>query len=332
MRIAIDAMGGDYAPWAIVKGSVEAAKADPSGRRIVLVGQEEKLREELEKFGGKDLPNIDVIHASEVVEMEESPLSGLRVKKDASIAVAANLVKAGEADALVSAGNTGAVVMATKLKWRFISGISRPGIASYIPTPWGCSLLIDAGANIDCKPMHLLHFAVMGDIFARCVMGKEKPRIGLLSVGTEAIKGNELTREGYRLISQSKLNFVGNIEGKHVFSHKLDVIVTDGFVGNVVLKLTESISGAVMRMLKDEIVKNWYRRVGALILRPALMNVRKKGDYSEYGGAPLLGVNGICIICHGGSSAKAIRNAIRVADNIGRSRVNEHIETAIKEL
>lgn len=332
MRIVVDAMGGDYAPWAIVKGSVEAAKADPSGKRIMLVGREEKIREELDKFGGSGLQNIELVHASEVVEMEESPLSGLRKKKNASIAVGADLVKAGKADALVSAGNTGAVVMATKLKWRFLSGISRPGIATYIPTPWGLSVLIDAGANLDCKPVHLLHFAVMGDIFARSTMGKERPRIGLLSVGTEAIKGNERMREGHRLIARSKLNFVGNIEGKHVFSHKLDVIVTDGFVGNVVLKLTESISGAVMRMLKDEIVKNWYRRVGALILRPALLSVKKKGDYSEYGGAPLLGVNGICIICHGGSSAKAIRNAIGVAHNFGNSRVNERIELAIKEL
>ena len=332
MKIVVDAMGGDYAPWAIVKGCVDAAAADPVGKRIILVGQEERVRNDLDKFGGSDLPNIDIVHASEVVEMEESPLSGLRRKKDASIAVAANLVKAGEADALVSAGNTGAVVMATKLKWRFLTGISRPGITTYIPTPWGCSVLIDAGANIECKPVHILHFAVMGAVFARRLMGKENPRVGLLSVGTEAIKGNELIREGHRLIARSKLNFVGNIEGKHVFSHELDVIVTDGFVGNVVLKLTESISGAVMRMLKDEIVKNWYRRLGALILKPALMSVRRKGDYSEYGGAPLLGVNGICIICHGKSSAKAIRNAIGVAENLNKHRVNDQIETAIKEL
>ncbi|MDD5556282.1 MAG: phosphate acyltransferase PlsX [bacterium] len=325
MKIAIDAMGGDHAPRAIVQGTLEAIEARPD-REIVLVGREDDLRERVRKHDRPDLARrISFVHAPEVIGMSEEPLSALRRKKHSSIGESANLVKRGEAVAMISAGNTGAVVTATRLKWRFLKGIERPGIATYLPTPWGVSVLIDAGANIDCKPEHLLGFAIMGDAFARLIQGKKNPKVGLLSIGSERGKGDALTRETFGLIEKTKLNFVGNVEGRDVYGYKVDVIVTDGFVGNVVLKCTEGLVWALMKMIKEEVTKNVWHKIGGLLLKGSFRRIASRGDYTEYGGAPLLGVNGNCIICHGSSNAKAIRNAVRVAESFVNYRVNESI-------
>lgn len=325
MKIAVDAMGGDKAPRAIVQGSLEAIQLKPD-REIILVGQEDRVRAEVRELTGSDKArNVSYFDAPDVIGMGEQPLNALRKKKRSSIAEAANLVKSGEAVAMVSAGNTGAVVTATKLKWRFLNGIKRPGIATYLPTPWGVSLLIDAGANIDCKPEHLLGFALMGDCIARLIQGKEKPRVGLVSVGTERGKGDALVKETFTLLENSPLNFIGNVEGRDIYCYKVDVVVCDGFVGNVVLKCTEGLIWALMKMIKEEVMKNVWHKIGGLLLKGAFKRVARRGNYEEYGGAPLLGVNGHCIICHGSSSPKAIRNAIRVAESFVTYGVNEAI-------
>lgn len=331
MKIAIDAMGGDHAPRAIVQGAIESLELKED-REIVLVGREDEVRAAVKRCCKPELDSrITFVHAPEVIEMGEEPLSGLRKKKHSSIGEAANLVKRGEAVAMVSAGNTGAVVTATKLKWRFLKGIDRPGIATYLPTPWGVSLLIDAGANIDCTPLQLLGFAIMGDAFARLIQNKKDPKVGLLSIGSERTKGDTLTRETFTLLEQSKLNFIGNVEGRDVYGYKVDVVVTDGFVGNVVLKCTEGLAWAFMKMVKEEVTRNFWHKVGGMLLKGSFKRIARRGDYTEYGGAPLLGVNGNCIICHGSSNAKAIRNAIRVADSFVQSRLNEFITQRLSE-
>lgn len=318
-------MGGDHAPRAIVQGALEAIELKPE-REIILVGREEELREEVARCGKPGLAgNITYAHAPEVIEMGENPITSIRKKKHSSIGEAANLVKKGDAVAMISAGNTGAVVTATKLKWRFLKGIERPGIATYLPTPWGVSVLIDAGANIDCEPEHLLGFAIMGDAFARLVQGKENPKIGLLSIGTERGKGDTLVKHTFTILEDAKLNFVGNVEGRDVYGYKVDVIICDGFVGNVVLKCTEGLAWAMMKMIKEEVYRNFWHRIGGLLLKGSFKRIARRGDYTEYGGAPLLGVNGNCIICHGSSNAKAIRNAIRVAEVFVNHKVNEAI-------
>jgi glycerol-3-phosphate acyltransferase PlsX len=318
-------MGGDHAPRAIVQGALEAIEAKPD-REIILVGREDELRAQVKKLGTPEfLANVSFAHAPEVIGMGEEPLGGLRKKKHSSIGEAANLVKRGEAVAMISAGNTGAVVMATKLKWRFLRGIERPGIATYLPTPWGVSLLIDAGANIDCKPAHLLGFAIMGDAFARLIQKKQNPKVGLLSIGSERTKGDALVRETFELLERAKLNFIGNVEGRDVYGYKVDVVVSDGFVGNVVLKCTEGLAWAMMKMIKEEVRRNLWNKIGGLMLKRSFASIARRGDYTEYGGAPLLGVNGNCIICHGSSNAKAIRNAICVAESFVRHGVNEYI-------
>ena len=318
-------MGGDHAPAAIVRGALEAIELKPE-REIILVGREEELRKEVERFGKPEVSkNISYFHAPEVIEMGENPITSIRKKKHSSIGEAANLVKRGDAVAMVSAGNTGAVVTATKLKWRFLKGIDRPGIATYLPTPWGVSVLIDAGANIDCEPEHLLGFAIMGDAFARLVQGKENPKIGLLSIGSERGKGDALVKHTFTILEDAKLNFIGNVEGRDVYGYKVDVIICDGFVGNVVLKCTEGLAWAMMKMIKEEVYRNFWHRIGGLLLKGSFKRIARRGDYTEYGGAPLLGVNGNCIICHGSSNAKAIRNAIRVAEVFVNLKVNEAI-------
>lgn len=318
-------MGGDHAPRAIVQGALEAIEVKPE-REIILVGREQELRDEVARCAKPEFErNISYVHTSEVIEMGENPITSIRKKKHSSIAEAANLVKRGDAVAMVSAGNTGAVVTATKLKWRFLKGIDRPGIATYLPTPWGVSVLIDAGANIDCEPEHLLGFAIMGDAFARLIQGKENPRIGLLSIGSERGKGDALVKHTFTILEDSKLNFIGNVEGRDVYGYKVDVVICDGFVGNVVLKCTEGLAWAMMKMIKEEVYRNFWHRLGGLLLKGSFKRIARRGDYTEYGGAPLLGVNGNCIICHGSSNAKAIRNAIRVAETFVNYKVNEAI-------
>ena len=331
MRTAVDAMGGDNAPAAIIQGVLEALDIDRE-REIILVGRERVVREEVRKLAGTDdVARLSYYDAPDVIGMGEQPLNALRKKKRSSIGEAANLVKRGEAAAMVSAGNTGAVVTATKLKWRFLEGIKRPGIATYLPTPWGVSLLIDAGANIDCRPEHLFGFALMGDVIARLIQGKESPKVGLLSIGSERTKGDSLVRETIPLLEKSPLNFIGNVEGRDVYCYNVDVVVCDGFVGNVVLKCTEGLIWALMKMIKEEVMKNVWHKLGGLLLKGAFKRVARRGDYAEYGGAPLLGVNGHCIICHGSSNAKAIRNAIAVAENFVTYAVNKAILERVKE-
>ncbi len=311
MKIALDAMGGDYAPAATVEGAIEALKED-GNISVILVGNETAIYSELRKRHCADLP-IDIKHASQIVEMDESPLTALRRKKDSSVRVAVDLVKSGEADAMVSAGNSG-VVMATSLYvLGKLPGVERPAIAAVMPSLKDHFVLIDAGANVDCKPLHLYQFAIMGEAYARYIFDIESPRVGLLGIGEEDAKGNELTRESFKLIKDSHVNFMGNIEGKDIFSGEADVVVCDGFVGNIALKVSEGLAEAMSKMLKREILEHASGKIGSLFLKNALRNFKKKTDYSEYGGAPLLGISRPCIISHGRSTSKAIKNAVRVA-------------------
>lgn len=326
MRIALDGMGGDNAPKAIVDGAVESAKENDF--EIVLVGNRDIIEKELSRH--RPYPtNITVHHASEVVEMHESPAISIRKKRDSSINVMVNLAKERQVDAIVSAGNTGAVVCAATLGLRSIEGVERSGIAVVIPTLKGETLLIDVGANIDAKPKHLFQYAVMGHVYSKYILGKKNPRIGLLNIGEEESKGTEFVKETFKLLEQSNLNFIGNAEGKDIFTGKCDVTVCDGFIGNIVLKVAESMAETIGQMLRRELNKGILTKLGAFLSKPAFRNLKKETDYSEYGGAPLLGIDGICIIAHGASTAKAIKNAIRVAGQFVVHHVNKHIMDAI---
>ncbi len=311
MKIALDAMGGDYAPAVTVEGALEAV-SEIQGLSVVLVGDEVELATELK---GKNYPvsSIYIKHASQVVDMGEAPLTAIRRKKDSSIKVAIELVKSGEADAMVSAGNSG-VVMATALfLLGKLPGVERPAIAAVMPTLKGCFILIDAGANVDCRANHLLQFAIMGEAYAKSIFNIGSPKISLLGIGEEDAKGNELTKEAFKLIKESGLNFIGNIEGKDIFLGDADVVVSDGFVGNIALKISEGLAETMTKMLKREISEKSTGRIGYLFLKNALKSFKKKTDYSEYGGAPLLGISKPCIISHGRSTAKAIKNALKLA-------------------
>ncbi|MCI0515988.1 phosphate acyltransferase PlsX, partial [candidate division KSB1 bacterium] len=275
---------------------------------------------------------ISIVHASEKIEMDESPMIALRKKKDASITVATRLQKEGKVDAVVSAGNTGAVMAASLLGLGRIPGISRPGLGTFLPNINGVSLLIDAGANVDCKPRHLLHFAVMGSIFIERLLGISKPKVGLLNIGEEPGKGNEVSIQTFPLLEKSALNFIGNIEGRDVLKGDVDVIICDGFVGNIVLKFGESFNGVFSLSLKRNIGKRILANIGALLLIPTFKRTKQIFDWEEYGGVPLLGVNGVTIICHGKSSPKAIKNAITEAEKIVREHVNESIHEAINSM
>ncbi|UCH80137.1 MAG: phosphate acyltransferase PlsX [Nitrospiraceae bacterium] len=311
MRIALDAMGGDYAPATTVKGAIDAL-SENNDVSVVLVGNEASIQAEIRKsnYSGSQ---ITIKHASQVVGMDESPLTAIRRKKDSSVSVAIDLVKRGEADAIVSAGNSG-VVMATALfVLGKLKGVERPAIAAVMPSLRDHFVLIDAGANVDCKPVHLHQFAVMGKAYARNIFNIENPKIGLLGIGEEDAKGNELTKESFKLLKSSDMNFIGNIEGKDVFEGEADVVVCDGFVGNIALKIAEGLAETMAKMLKREIMDRSTGKVGAFFLKDALKSFKKKTDYSEYGGAPLLGLSSPCIIGHGRSTSKAIKNAILVA-------------------
>ena len=264
--------------------------------------------------------------------MHEQPVVAIRKKRDSSISVAVELIKEGKADAVVSAGNTGAVVVATTLRLRLLEGIERPGIAIAFPTQKGVSLMIDVGANIDPKPVHMLQYALMGDVYARDILGKVKPTIGLLNVGEEETKGTDFMKQIHSLLSHTHLNFIGNVEGREIFEGACDVIVCDGFVGNVVLKVSEGLAVTIAHMLKRQLKRSAMTRLGAFLSAAAFRELKREIDYAEYGGAPLLGVDGICIICHGSSSAKAIKNAIRVAGEFISHKVNKEITEAVKEM
>jgi len=327
LKIALDGMGGDNAPKVIVEGAVLAARQ--LKHEIIIVGDEYALKNELAKY--KPVPkNISVHHASSVVEMYESATSSIRKKKDSSINVGMLLVKDGKADAFISAGNTGAVVCSAVFNLGLLPGVERPGIAIVLPTLYGFSLIIDVGANLDPNSMQLLQYAIMGDAYAKYIMNKPNPTIGLLNVGTEESKGTDFFKETYKLLQESGLNFIGNIEGRDIFGGTADVIISDGFVGNVVLKVSESLADTIKQMLKRELKKGFITKVGALLSIPAFKSLAKVTDYSEYGGAPLLGVNGRCFISHGSSSAKAIKNAIRVSVDFMSHRINEHIVEGVE--
>jgi len=325
MRIAIDAMGGDHAPRAIVEGVVLAARENRSGCEFVLVGLEEEVRAELDQLKAKRLP-ITTVHASQTIEMHEKPVEALRQKKDSSIGRMIDLVKEGNADAAVSAGNTGAVVAASLLKLRTLAGIDRPAIAVLMPNPvTGVTVLLDGGANAECKPANLRQFGVMGSIYAEEVLGLENPRVGLLSRGEEESKGIPLTRESYALLEHEPINFIGNVEGHDIFDGTVQVVVCDGFTGNVVLKTSEALAETISTLIKRESKRTLPSLVGAALMRPVFRLLKKKVDAAEHGGAPLLGINGAVIICHGGSSGLAIRNGIRAAERFVEHDVNHHI-------
>lgn len=329
MRVALDAMGGDFAPEMTIAGALEAVSEYDV--EVVLVGDRQRITEALRD---KRYPTsrISVVHASEVVAMHEAPSTALRKKKDSSIRRVIELVKHGEADAGVSAGHSG-VAMATAL---FVLGklpnVDRPAIATIMPSMKGFFVLVDVGANVDCKPENLLQFAYMGNAYYRTLFDTPQPRVALLSIGEEDTKGNELTKEAFKALKNARLNFIGNIEGKDLFSGDADVIVCDGFIGNIVLKVSEGLAETIIKMLKREIVDVATGKLGYLMIKPAIRNFKKKTDYSEYGGAPLLGINGAFIISHGRSSAKAIKNAVRVASEMAKQRLHDVISTTLTEV
>jgi glycerol-3-phosphate acyltransferase PlsX len=324
MRIALDAMGGDYAPKNTVEGAVLALKEFPSIDKLFLVGDTVTVAGELKRLNFTD-PRVEIFHASEVVDMKESAAKAVRHKKDASISRAVDLVKNGSADAVVSAGHTGAAVAASVLKLRTLKGIERPAVACVLPAEDKRFVLIDAGANPDSTPTNLLQFAIMGTVYCRHVLGHKDPSVGLMSIGEEDMKGNDITKEAFKLLKASGLQFDGNIEGHDLFSGVSEVVVCDGFTGNVVLKTSEAIAHAIFSWLKHELFMNPVRKFGAKLAEGAFRSIRKKTNYEEYGGMPLLGVNGICIIAHGGSSPLAIKNAIRAAAESVAQEINPHI-------
>ncbi|HLB05849.1 MAG TPA: phosphate acyltransferase PlsX [Thermodesulfobacteriota bacterium] len=328
MKIALDAMGGDHAPVVEVKGAVLAAKE--YGSHVILVGDRDTVEKELSSHNAGNLP-ISIRHASEVIGMEESPSKALR-KRDSSMRVAFELVKNGEADAVVSAGNSGAAMATAMFVLRKLEGVDRPAIATVMPTLKDACVVLDVGANVDCKPFHLAQFAVMGDVYAQFILKKEKPRVGLLSNGEEESKGTDVTRETHAILKQLPMNYIGYIEGRDIFAGNADVVVCDGFVGNVVLKTSEGLADAISQMLKEEILKSPLAKLGYLLSKGAFRKFKKKVDYSEYGGAPLLGIDGVGIISHGSSTPNAIKNAIRVAQEFSGSGVNkillDHLRTS----
>jgi glycerol-3-phosphate acyltransferase PlsX len=329
VTIAVDAMGGDHAPEAEVEGAVRAAKAFPV--QIVLVGKEDLLKKELARYEDSLGLPVQVVHASERVTMEDSAARAVRSKRDSSIRVASRLVRDGLVQGLVSAGNTGAVMATAKMVQGMVHGVDRPALSAVFPTVKGTpAVMMDVGANVDCSPQMLAQFAVMGDIYSRVIFENKNPRVGLLSIGEEEHKGNDLTRTVTPMLRSLPINFIGNVEGGDLYSGKADVIICDGFIGNVALKSSEGVIEVIVQMLKESLQASISGQMGYLLARRALKQFKKRLDYSEYGGAPLLGVKGVCIICHGRSNANAIKNAIRVAAQFAQARINQRIETELK--
>jgi phosphate acyltransferase len=311
VRIAVDAMGGDVGPSRVVDGALAAARH--SGVAVTLVGRADAIAAELARHDDRSALDVTVVEAPDVIGMDESPAAALRRKPGASIRVAAELVQRGEASALVSAGHTGASVVAAHAVFGMLPGVDRPALAPAIPTRTGMAVLLDAGATVECRPPFLLQFGVLGAVYAEALLGVARPRVGLLSIGEEEGKGNELTREAYKLLKAAPIAFVGNIEARNIFSGMADVVVCDGFTGNVALKLSEGLVETVEELLGAELSSTFSSQVGSLLSRRAFRRFRKRLDYSEYGGAPLLGVSGLVFVCHGRSSVKAIRNAVVAA-------------------
>lgn len=333
VRIAVDAMGGDNGLSPNIVGAIEAARLGRGKFEVLLVGDITAIKTELaagvgdKEYTTEDLDRygVKLVHASQRIEMHETPTEALRNKRDSSISVGLRLQKQGAAEGFISAGNTGAVMAASLFELGRIPGVARPAIATFMPTELGGCIVVDAGANTDCKPHYLMQFGMMGSSFARYVFEKPSPKVGLLSVGEEASKGDELTVKSHQLLAESGLNFIGNIEGKDILKGTADVVVCDGFVGNVILKFAESVVRMFYGSIKRYVYTSIFAKIGALLLKPALRKFAKDLDYEEYGGAPLLGVDGVCIICHGRSTAKAIKNAVLVAHRCVSHRVNDHI-------
>lgn len=330
LTIAVDAMGGDNAPKSEVEGAVRAARA--LGVKVILVGQQDVIRRELAQHEGAHRPAVEVVHAREVITMKDS-VDAFRTKRDSSVRVAARLVREGVAAGFVSAGNTGAVMATAKLVQGLVKGVERPALAGVLPTVEGVDrpvVVVDVGANVNCSPGMLAQFAVMGEIYSRIILRRPKPRVGILSIGEEDHKGNELTRAAMRLLKNLNLNFIGNVEGRDIYTGQVDVIVCDGFVGNVALKVSEGLVEMVKHLLQESLEATITRKIGYVLSKTAFTEFKKRVDYSEYGGAPLLGVRGVCIICHGRSNANAVKNAIRVAAEFAQGKINQQIEDELR--
>src|SRR6202011_4313196 len=333
--IAVDAMGSDRAPKPEVEGAILACRHH--GVRVLLVGREPEIREELDREIEKhptvrSLP-IEIIHASEIITMHDKAANAVRSKRDSSMRVGLRLVREGSASGFVTAGNTGAAMATAKMVLGALPGVDRPALAAVFPTaPGTAAILLDVGANVDCKAHNLEQFAVMGEIYFRSMFGTRDPRVGLLSIGEEETKGNDLTRESFQLLRRLPLNFVGNVAGRDLFNGHVDVIVADGFVGNVALKISEGVANLVRTVLKESLKATITRQVGFMLSRSAFSEFKKRIDHTEYGGAPLLGVKGVCIITHGSSNANAIKNAVRVAAEFSERRINESIEQGLSAL
>jgi len=330
MRIALDAMGGDNAPEATVDGAVEAALEADGRFELILVGRQDELERYISE-SGLSIGNIEIVHAPDVVSMSESPATAIRRKRESSIVVATKLHKDGLADAVVSAGNTGAAVASSLLSLGRMPGIDRPAIALFFPSRNGGTIVLDGGANSDNVPMHLEQFGYMGAAYAELILGRKNPRVGLLNIGEESSKGSELTREAHELLAASGLNFAGNVEGMDVIAGKVDVVVTDGFTGNVLLKFAESVAHYFGNIIKEGVEESLRAKIGAVFMKPVLRKMGKTLDYAEYGGMPLLGIDGVAIIGHGGSNAKAIKNAVLAAEKFVKLDVNGSIKNRIKE-
>jgi glycerol-3-phosphate acyltransferase PlsX len=344
--IALDAMGSDRAPRPEIEGAIHAARN--YGVRVLLVGPEDIVKAELDRHPSAAHLPIEVVHASEVITMEEKAVQAVRSKRDSSMRVGLRLVREGQAAGFVTAGNTGAAMAAAKMILGALHGVDRPALAAVFPTaPGTAAILLDVGANVDCTPQNLEQFAVMGEIYFRSIFGYPKfnerrstrpgfvpksPRVGLLSIGEEEGKGNELTREAFHLLKRLPLNFVGNVEGRDIFTGHVDVIVADGFVGNVALKVSEGVANLVRTTLKESLKSTITSQVGAMLSRSAFADFKKRIDHTEYGGAPLLGLKGVCIITHGSSNANAIKNAVRVAAEFAERRINDSIERGLAEI
>ncbi|MBO4648828.1 MAG: phosphate acyltransferase PlsX [Lentisphaeria bacterium] len=334
MKIAVDAMGGDYAPGVVMQAVAELLQEkNDQNIDLIVVGHLEKLSYYIEKYHLQPSSRLEFVHAETVVEMSDFSTAAIRAKKNSSITVCAGLVAEGRADGVVSAGHTGAAVAASTVKMRMAKGVDRPCIATVMPRAGatGNWVLADAGANTDCSPMNLAQFAIMGEMYAKVALGRENPTIGLLSVGGEDCKGNDLTKETFKILSKMPINFVGNVEGHDTFTGECDVVICDGFVGNALLKASESLAKATVQWLKEAFTRNAFRKAGALLAKEAFSELKKHGDFEEYGGAPLMGLNGVCIIGHGVSTPKAIKNAIRVAHQFVEQKTPESVSNRIFE-
>ncbi|MBE7445881.1 MAG: phosphate acyltransferase PlsX [Planctomycetia bacterium] len=330
MNVAVDAMGGDKAPHEVVKGAILAARQF-SDSEILLVGDEKAIQRELDSY--EVIPkNITTHHTSQVVSMHDPATYSIRQKSNSSITRSVELVANGKAAAVVSAGHTGAAVAAATMHLRTLEGVRRSGIAAPFPTRHGMCLIVDVGANIACKPIHLYQYGVMAAIYSKYIYDVENPRVGLLNIGEEDAKGNDLAKETFALFSHSHLNFVGNIEGREILDGKADIVVCDGFVGNVILKFGEGLAMSLLSEIREEAMKSFWAKLGLLLCKPAFVHLKAKMDFAEYGGAPLLGVNGVCIICHGRSDSRAIQNAVRVALQVSKSKVNEYIVSGLEKV